>query len=445
MRLHAAENAILPTPEDRPDYSDQARGADGAPPRAVRPQRGKRLLRVIVGVAVLAGGAGALVTYQPWTRLSASPSGDPGPGGPPGPGRHSGPSPVAVATAITASVPVIYQGLGTVTPLNTVTVRSRISGYLTRVTFTEGQAVKAGDLLAEIDCRTYEATATQIEGELKQAQAQLENARLDLQRYQKLRAQDSIAKQNVDTQAATVQEYEGAVAASQGKLDAAKVDVSDCRITAPISGRVGLRKVDAGNYVTAGDSTGIAVVTQLQPIAVLFTLPEDQIGLVASRMQSGASLPVTAYDRANLRPVADGHLASIDNQIDTSTGTVKLKAEFPNTDGLLFPNQFVNAHLKVDTLSDVVVVPSAAVQYGTPGSFVYKVQPDHTVALQVVQTGISDDERTVITAGLASGDVVVVDGVDRLRSGASVNVRMVDGKPVGTESAGKRRVERPAS
>ena len=414
--------------------------SDEAGPSPARSKR--RGLRLLAGIVVLAGVAGGLIVYQPWTRLKASPSvaSQTVPAG----GR-GGAAPVAVATATTATVPVIYQGLGTVTPLNTVTVRSRISGYLTRIAFTEGQDVRAGDLLAEIDCRSFEATAAQIEGELTQAQAQLENARLDLQRYQKLRAQDSIAKQNVDTQAATVHEYEGNVAATQGKLAAAKVDVSDCRITAPISGRVGLRKVDAGNYVTAGDSTGIAVVAQVQPIAVLFTLPEDQIALVASRLRSGAELPVTAYDRANVRPVADGRLTSIDNQIDTATGTVRLKAEFPNTDGLLFPNQFVNAHLRVDTLPDVVVVPSAAVQYGTPGSFVYKMQPDHTVALQVVETGISTDDRTVIVAGLSSGDTVVVDGVDRLRNGAAVSVRMVDGKPVGTEAGGQRRVERPAS
>lgn len=401
--------------------------ADVAP--GVRPRKpARRWLRILLGVVVIGGGAAALVHYQPWKLLHR-----PATTTAVQRGMMGGPTPVAVATVTTADVPVVLNGLGTVTPLATVTIRSRISGYLTNVAFKEGQAVKKGDLLAEIDCRSYAAVLEQNQGDLAQIQAQLDNARIDLARYQKLRDQDSISKQNVDTQAASVREFEGSAKAAQGRVDAAQVDLGDCRITSPIDGRVGLRQVDAGNYVSAGDSTGIAVVTQVQPISVVFTLPEDKIGDVAAEVRAGQTLKVDAYDRTNSKMVAAGTLMTLDNVIDTATGTVKLRAEFPNTDETLFPNQFVNARLLVKTLHDAMVVPSAAVQIGTPGSFVYLVGADDTVSLRTVETGLTQNGETVITSGLAVGDRVVVDGVDRLRDKARVSVREIDGKPVGRE------------
>ncbi|WP_407521010.1 MdtA/MuxA family multidrug efflux RND transporter periplasmic adaptor subunit [Methylobacterium oryzisoli] len=332
-----------------------------------------------------------------------------------------GPQAVGVATVAAGDMPVVLTGLGTVTPLATVTVRSQVSGYLTEIGFREGQHVKKGDFLAQIDVRPYEALLAQYQGQLQRDQALLQNARLDLARYQTLNRQDSISKQNVDTQAATVKQYEGIVASDQAQIDQQRLNIQYGRITSPVEGRVGLRQIDQGNYVTAA-STGIVVVTQLQPISVLFTLPEDVLARVMDRLRAGATLPVRIFDRSDTAEIAVGTLDTVDNQIDVTTGTVRLRALFPNKDERLFPNQFVNAKLLVNTVTNAPIVPAAAVLRGTPGTFVYLLGPDNKVSVRPITTGETDGSRTVVTSGLATGDRVVVDGTDRLRDGAEVRV-----------------------
>jgi len=329
---------------------------------------------------------------------------------------------VVAAAATQGDIDVIVNGLGTVTPLRTVTVRTRVDGELVRLLFQEGQLVKDGELLAEIDPRAFQVQLQQALGQLARDRALLENARLDLERYKTLFKQDSIAKQQVDTQASLVRQYEGAVTMDQSQIDNAKLQLAYSRITAPISGRIGLRLVDPGNIVRAGDQNGIVVITQLQPVAVLFTVPQDLLPAVMKRMQSGEEIAVEAWDREQKTKLAAGRLASADNQVDPQTGTVKLKAQFSNDDGGLFPNQFVNARMKLDTLRDVVIVPSAAVQRGAQGLFVYVVRPDKTVELRPVTLGPLDGQRQAINNGVRAGDTVVTDGVDRLRPGAQVEV-----------------------
>jgi multidrug efflux system membrane fusion protein len=339
------------------------------------------------------------------------------PGGPFGQGL---PTAVSTAKAESGDMPVILNGLGTVTPLATVTVRTQISGYLQQVAFTEGQMVKAGDFLAQIDPRPYQAALGQALGTLAKDQALLKNAKLDLERYRKLVAQDSIATQQRDTQEALVQQYEGQILTDQAAVDSARVNLNYCHIVSPANGRVGLRQVDQGNYVTPGDTNGIVVVTQLQPISVIFTLPEDNLLQVIKPLHQGESLSVTAFDRNNIEKLATGVLNTFDNQIDTTTGMFKLRAQFDNSDGLLFPNQFVNVQLLTDTLHDQIIVPTSAIQRGAPGTFVYVVKPDNTVSVRPVTLGVAQAERQAITAGLRPGETVVTDGVDRLRDGAKV-------------------------
>jgi len=319
-------------------------------------------------------------------------------------------------------MPVTLSQLGTVTPLAMVTVKTQISGYLMQVAFKEGQMVNKGDFLAQIDPRPYQVALEQAEAQLAKDQALLKNARLDLQRYDTLVAQNSIAKQTRDTQISLVAQDEATVKADQAQIDAQKLNLTYCRIVSPVTGRVGLRQVDPGNYVQTSDPNGIVVVTQLQPISVIFTLPEDNLPEVMKRVRAGASLPVTAYDRTATTELAKGRLDTVDNQIDTTTGTVKLRAMFDNDQDILFPNQFVNVKLLVNTLHDAEIVPTSAIQRGAPGTFVYVVKPEQTVRVQKVKLGPTDGQRIAILSGLEQGENIVIDGTDRLRDGAKITV-----------------------
>lgn len=382
-----------------------------------KPQTRRRSLRgawVVILVLILAAAGMAVYFLQPDEapqRQAGRRGFDP-----------SRPTPVVAAAARTGDINIYLNGLGTVTPLRTVTVKSRVDGELVRVAFTEGQLVKAGDVLAVIDPRPYQAQLAQAEGQMARDQALLANARIDLERYRGLYAQDSIAKQQVDTQEALVRQYEGTVKFDQGQIDNAKLQVVYSTITAPVGGRLGLRLVDPGNIVRAGDANGLIVITQLQPIAAIFTIPQDSLPEVLKRIRAGSPLPVEAYDREQKTRLAAGRLLTVDNQIDPTTGTIKLKAQFPNEDGNLFPNQFVNVRLQLDTLRGATLVPAAAVQRGAQGTFVYVLKDDRTVALRPVKTGVSEGDSVAIESGVAPGETVVVDGSDRLRDGAKAEV-----------------------
>jgi multidrug efflux system membrane fusion protein len=335
-------------------------------------------------------------------------------------------APVAVATAsaIRGDMPVAIPALGTVTPLATVTVKTQISGQLTQVAFKEGQMVREGDFLAQVDPRPYQASLDQALGNQRRDQALLANAKVDLARYQGLVAEDSIAHQQLDTQVALVEQYQGTVVGDEAAVATARLNLQYAHIVSPVSGRVGLRQVDAGNYVTPADTNGLVVVTQLQPITVIFPVPEDNASAIIERLHQGANLAVTVYDRTDTRKLADGKLLTADNQIDSTTGTLKLRAAFDNKDGSLFANQFVNVQLLLDVLHDQTIIPSAAVHHGTPNgvstAFVYLVKPDYTVTVHPVTVGNSDGEHVAVVSGLAAGDVVVTEGGDRLREGAKI-------------------------
>ena len=340
----------------------------------------------------------------------------------PGFGGSTQPVPVRVSDVKRGDFPVFYKALGTVTALNTINVRSRVAGELVKVYFKEGQMVKAGELLAEIDPRSYQNALLQAEGTLLQNQAQLKNAQVDVQRYRGLYAEDSIAKQTLDTAEALVSQYQGTVKTNQAAVNDAKLNLEFTKIRAPISGRVGLRQLDVGNLVAANDTTALVVITQTEPIVVSFTLPENDLALVIARYRSGAKLPVQAWDRGDRKELAVGVLSSIDNQIDITTGTLKFKALFENRDQTLFPNQFVNVRLLADTLKDVILAPSAAIQFGTNGSFVYAMDGDNKVKIRSIKVGATDGDVTVVEEGLAAGDRVVLEGTDRLRDGGAVEV-----------------------
>jgi multidrug efflux system membrane fusion protein len=347
-----------------------------------------------------------------------------GPGA--GRGGQNGPVAVAVARVTPGDIQIRIPALGTVTTLANVTVRTQITGTLQKIVFTEGQLVRSGDVLAQIDPRPYEAALQTAEGNLRRDQSLLKNARLDLTRYEGLVKEDSIAAQQLDTQRALVDQYVGSIESDEGQVKTAQVNLTYTRIVSPVSGRVGIRQVDQGNYVTPGDTNGIVVVNQVQPISVIFSIPEDNVSALLKKVREGAAMKVEAYDRGAAVKLADGKMSTIDNAIDTTTGTVKLRAQFENTDGSLFPNQFVNVSLLLDLLQNQLIMPNSAVRRGAPNgvasTFVYLVNADRTVSVRPVTLGNVDGERVAVASGVAAGDVVVTEGGDRLRDGATVQL-----------------------
>jgi membrane fusion protein, multidrug efflux system len=332
-------------------------------------------------------------------------------------------TPVVAAAAALGDIDISLNALGTVTSLATVTIRSQISGYLVKVAYEEGQIVKKGDLLAEIDSRPYELALALAQGSLARDKALLATAQLDLKRYQDLAKTNAISRQQLDTQASLVVQYEATILSDQAQIDTAKLNIAYCHIVAPVSGRVGLRLVDQGNYVTAGDATGLVVITQLQPISVIFTTAEDNLPQIQKRLRANATLQATAFDRTGVTKLSVGELKTLDNQIDTTTGTVKLRAIFANEDDNLFPNQFVNIQLLVDVLHQATIIPTSAVQRGAPGTFVYLIDADSTVSVKPIDLGPGSGERVAVRSGLSPGDRMVIDGADRLRNGAKVVIR----------------------
>jgi len=400
-----------------------------SPKPAIAPPPHKRRpwLRWLVAVVLAAI---AIVAWERWEKLA------PGAVVSNAPAEKSAPpQTIRAASAELGQMPITIDALGTVTPFATVTIRTQIAGRLMNVGFQEGQLVKAGDFLAQIDPRPYEAALAQAQAQLAKDTALYQQAQADLARYQTLIRQDSIAKQQVDDQVFLVAQDRAAMGADQAQIDTAKLNVNYTRIVSPISGRVGLRLVDPGNYVQPSDTNGLVVVTELDPISVIFTTPEDNLPRIQARLAAGAKLPVTAFDRANVKSLATGELTTFDNQIDVTTGTFKLRATFDNPDNALFPNQFVNARLLVDTLTNVVLAPNAAVQLGQDGPFVYVVKEGKTVEARKVKTGPTDSSRTVIESGLKAGESVVTDGVDRLRDGAEI--RIAGAKPATAPAGGE--------
>lgn len=381
--------------------------------------RGRSWLWLILLVALGVGAYGLYLQKSPPPAEQGKGGNDQGKGG-----KRFDPAgrviPIVAATVKKGDIGVYLNGLGTVTPRNIVTVKTRVDGQLMRVHFNEGQIVKAGELLAELDPRPFQVQLTQAEGQMARDQALMKNALVDLERYRTLFAQDSIAKQQLDTQEALVRQYEGAIKVDQGQIDNARLQLVYTHIAAPIGGRAGLRQVDAGNIVHASDANGLVVIAQLHPITVVFTLPEDRLPTVMRRLQEGGALPVEAYDREQKIKLGAGQLLTTDNQIDPGTGTIRLKAQFPNEKGVLFPNQFINARMLVETRSDAVLAPTAAIQRGVQGTFVYVVKEDRTVTLRPVKVGPSEGENAAIEEGLSVGEQVVVDGADKLREGSKV-------------------------
>ena len=405
---------------------------DNAPVNAWQRQPGW-LRKVLVPVLILAAIGGAIWWFmkppadaaKSADGAKAAPSGTPAK--PAGGGRFGGfdpnrVQPVLATPAKMADLNVVQNGLGTVAALRVATVKARVDGLLQNVLFQEGQVVKAGDVLAEIDPKPLQVQLAQVEGQLARDQAQLNNAKLDLERYRVLLAQDSVAKQQLDSQESLVRQFEGTVKIDQAQVDNAKLQLSYTRVTAPIAGRLGLRQVDAGNIVRSSDTLGLVVITQIDPITVIFTIPQDNLQRVLQRLKAGEKLGVDAWDREQKNKLAAGSLITVDNQIDTATGTIKLKAQFPNPQGLLFPNQFVNVRMVVETKKDATVIPMAAIQRGAQGTIVYVVKEDKTVSLRPVKMGAVENDNVAIESGIKPGELVVTDGIDRLREGAKVDV-----------------------
>jgi multidrug efflux system membrane fusion protein len=401
------------------------------PSQIPKPRPRRRLVLTFVLVLLVVAG----VVW--WTRQEGAPQQAGG-------GRNAAPMSIVPATVGKGDIGINLNALGTVTSLATVTIRTQISGYLMKIDFTEGQDVKKGDLLAEIDPRPYEATLAQMKGQLARDEALLKGAQVDLTRYQGLAAQNAVPHQTLDTQIALVAQDQGTVEADRGMVRSAEVNLQYCRILSPLDGRVGLRQVDQGNYVTPGDANGLTVITQLQPISVLFTVPEDNLQAISKRLQEGAVLPTTAYDRSGASKIADGSLQTFDSQIDPTTGTIKLRAQFPNESKALYPNQFVNVRLLLDTHKGVTTMPTAGVQRGVPGTFVYLVNADSTVSVRPVQLGVTDGDNVEVRSGLVPGDRIVIDGADKLRDGAKINIRTEAGAgtpppPGAVKSGGKKQ------
>ena len=414
-------------PAPGPAPTPPPREAEPPPPARRKSGWGGWLITLLI-----LGGLGWAGWRFVWPRIEALRAGGPAQGRR---GASAAPQPVGVARIGTGDLQVVLSGIGTVTPLATITVQTQINGQLLAVGFEEGQMVKKGDFLAQIDPRPYEVTLAQAQGALAHDTGLLNQAKSDLARYTLLNTQNSIAKQQVSDAQFLVQQDEGLVTEDQASIDSAKLNLTYCHIVAPVSGRVGLRLVDPGNYVQTSSSTGLVVITQEQPISMIFDLPEDDIPEVERQMRAGPPLTVWAYDRTDTKLVATGTLTTVDNTVDTTTGTVKLRASFANTDRALFPNEFVNGRLLLQTLRGVVRVPVAAVQHGAPGTFVYLVKPDETVAVAVIKTGVTDGDDTQVLDGLKPGDEVVVDGTDRLREGAKVRVTPDAADPVASPDA----------
>ncbi|HEX9170965.1 MAG TPA: MdtA/MuxA family multidrug efflux RND transporter periplasmic adaptor subunit, partial [Roseiarcus sp.] len=399
-----------------------------APVETKRPRRRSLLTRIAIVVALAAA---AVFVWQKFEHGEpANQEGDAD--------KHvTPPQTVRVAPVTTGDMPLTIDALGTVTPFETVTVRTQIAGTLQTVGFTEGQTVKAGDFLAQIDPRPYEAALAQAQGQLAKDQALLGQAQSDLARYQQLAKQDSIAQQQVADQAALVAQDKAAIATDQAMVKTAELNVAYTHIVSPVTGRVGLRLVDPGNYLQPSDATGIVVITQIDPISVVFTTPEDNLPRISTRLNSGADLKVTVLDRDNVTALATGTLTTYDSQIDVTTGTIRMRATFANPNGVLFPNQFVNVRLLVDTMTGAMLAPNAAIQLGASGKFVYLLNDNSTVTKRDVETGPGNGKNTVITSsGLKAGDKVVIDGVDRLRDGAKVKVAESPPSPGAPAAAG---------
>ena len=415
------------------------------PTRQIRPvSRKAQIIGGAIALAVLAG-----IVWLAWSLMHA-PKGEGGQGGGPGGpgggggGRRGAASTVAVATAGQTDLPVTIEALGTVTPAATVTVRPQVAGVITKVLFREGQMVRAGQVLVQIDPRQFEMDLLQAQGALTRDEAQLASARVTLARFQTLLTQDSIARQEVDTQAATVKQLQGSVMSDKAAVGTARLNLGYARIVAPVSGRVGLRVVDVGNYIGSGDAAGVAVITTVSPIDVEFTVPQDDVPRIGARANSGAVLPVIALDRTRTTTLDHGTFSTLDNVVDTGTGTVKAKARFPNAGGTLFPSQFVNVRLELDTIKDAVVVPATALRQSADGAFVWLLNADQTVSKRKVVAGPSTTTQVSIASGLKVGEKVITEGGDRLRDGGKVQLpgqaagRMSQGKGKGKgERAGK--------